>query len=404
VKRIMLRSISRHWMDAIDTNSFLWTALVLEPFDLWYKDYHIPSNLVERFVRCSGEEPISISIHASLERYPRYPQVYADLVMRRILLNLVGAQGDVLKRWTSFKFICCDVLDVSLLGNLGLWPAPMLRTVEVNCPGPFGGIIELNAPLLRWIVHRECTLFFAAPRGFLFMYLTDLTLSAPSSANGLNIDFFGWLNILRQTPRLMCLRLHSNFLMDELLLGPSEREDIVELSYLQQICINEDGPWKLLQYLRFPTLATLKIDGAFSDNLCHRLVDSAQCYDHLSHLKHLWFRRGITSTTSMTVEEGKSFYGGFLARLFPELDSLIVPFSIYGYSDREAMPFMKLWPQDEGWRLSIFIGIRDDARFPNRAVINGGETVFKRLFQNLHDASSGAIEIYRDRCFKTRRS
>jgi len=405
VKRIMLRSTCQHWMNAVDSSSFLWTALVLEPFDLWYKDYRVPLNLVERFVRCSGEEPMSISIHASLERFPYYARTFADLVMRGILMQLVGPQGDVLKRWTTLKFFCCDHFDVSLLGSLGLWPAPLLTGVEINCPGPFGGIIELNAPMLRWIVHRECTLFFAPRPGFLWMDLTDLTLSAPSSfEHGLNIDFSGWLNIIRQTPRLMCLRLRTMFLVDEFLPGPLEKKEIIELPCLQQICINEDGPWKLLQYLRFPRLATMKIDGALSDTLCGRLMESAQCYDHLSHLKHLWFRRGIIALSALALEEGEAFYGEFLARLFPELASLIVPLSIYGYSNREATALIKVWPRDESWRLHVFTGLRNDTRFPNRAVINGGETVFKALFENFHDASSGALERYRDWCLKKRRS
>ncbi len=317
---------------------------------------------------------------------------------------LVGPQGGVLKRWIFFKFICCEHFDVSLLESLGLWPAPWLTGVEINYPGQFGGIIHLNAPILRWIVHRECTLFFAPRPGFLFMALTDLTLSAPlASKNALDtFDFIRWLNILRQTPRLICLRLRSDFLHDEYLPGPSEREDIVELSYLQQVVINDDGPWKLLQYLRFPALTTMKIDGSMSDVLCGFLVDRAQCYEHLSHLKHLWFRRSITlMTPPWSVEGGEFAFGEFLARLFPELEALIVPFSIYGYSNQEAMSFIKVQPPNESWRMQVFAGLQDDTRFPNRAVINGGEKVFKMFFEHLHDAPYGALEVYRD--FERRR-
>ena len=405
MKRIMLRSVCRHWMDAVDSNSFLWTALVLEPFNLWCRDYDIPLDLTERFVRCSGEEPISITIDASLDRF-RYPRHRADLLMRMILARLFGPQGDVLKRWESFDFTCCTAFDGSLLGPMGSWPAPLLTGVMINCPGLYGCIIELNAPMLRWIVHRESTLFFAPHRGFHFMALSDLTLWAPSSfLGGFVIDFLGWLNILRHTPRLICLHLRTYFPADEFLPGPLDKEEIVELSYLQQIIINNIGPWKLFQYLRFPALVTMKIDGAMSNTLCDRLMASAQCYDHLSHLKHLWFRQSIisTSTPPMTVQEAGSFYGQFLARLFPELDTLVVPLSIYGYSNEEAMSYIKVWPQDEGWRVAVFLRLRDDTRFPNRAVINGGETVLKTSFENLHDAPSGALKAYRDLCLKKRR-
>lgn len=404
VKRVMLRSVCQHWMNAVDSNPFLWTAVVLEDIDLWYKDSLLPLNLVGRFVRCSGEELIAIHINASLQRHPHYHRRYADLVMRQILKMLVGPQGDVLTRWKWFKFSCCEDFDVSLLGSLGLWPAPFLRGVELTCPSQFGGIIELNAPMLCTLIHRESTLFFAPPPGFLFMALADLMLCAPLSFNrALDIDFFGWLNLLRQTPRVICLRLPSTFSVDLLLPGPLEREDIVELSYLQQIVISDDGPWKLLQYLRFPALTTVKIDGALSDTFCGQLMESAQCYDHLSHIKHLWFRRGITAKTPLTVEEGASFYGKFLARLFPELDILIVPFSIYRYSAREARVFMKVCPHHETWRMEVFERLRKDTRFPNRAVINGGEEVFKVCFDYIHDGPFGALEVFRKWCLERRR-
>ena len=382
VKRVMLRSVSQHWMNAVDSNPFLWTALVLEDIDLWYKNNRLPSNLVERFVRCSGEEPISISINASLERYPQYHRTFADLLMRRILIMLVGPQGGVLSRWTFFKFICCDHFDVSLLGSLGLWPAPLLTGVEINCPGPFGGTIELNAPILRWLIHHECTLFFAPRPGFLFMNLIDLTLCTPPAFEKplAIIDLLGWLNMIRQAPRLVCLHLSSYFMLDEYLPGPLEREEIVELSYLQVVVINEDGPWKLLQYLRFPALLAIKIDGGMSDAFCSRMMERAQCYEHLSHIKRLWFRYSISDMTPLTVEEGQSFYGQFLARLFPELDTLIVPFTIYGLSSQEAMAFMKVMSRDEIWRIHVITRLRDDTRFPNRVIMNGGEKVLKMSF------------------------
>jgi hypothetical protein len=399
VKRVMLRSVCRHWMHAVDSNPFLWRALVLDHFDLWYKNYKIPWDLVERFVRYSGEGPICISINASLERHPHYCRQYAGLVMRGILAMLVGPQGDVLKRWNSFKFSCCGAFDVSLLGSLSLWPAPLLTGVEVNCPGLYGGIIELNAPMLRRIVHRECSLFFAPHQGFPFMALSDLTLWAPPDVF---VDLPEWLKILHETPRLICLCLRDTFQVDVLLPGPLEKDEIVELPYLQQIVINEPGPWKLLQYLRFPTLATLKVDGALSDTFCDRLIQSQQCWDHLSHIKRLWFREGIVSATWSTVEPGKTVYLEFLARLFPELDTLVVPFSIYRYSYKEASYYKKVWPEDERWRVRVFRRLQDDTRFPHRAVINGGETGLKACFENLHDAPSGDLEAHRDLCFKHR--
>ena len=400
-KRTILRHTCQYWMNAVDSNSFLWTALVLEPLDLWYKDRRVPMSIVDRFIICSGEEPISISIHASLERYPYYHHTYADLVIKGILSTLVGPQGDVLKRWTSFNFSCCEICDVSLLTFLGQWPAPLLTALEINCPGPSGGIIELNAPMLHRLVLHESTLFFAPPRGFLFMELASLTLSAPSSLeNGLTIDFFGWMAILRQTPRLISLRLHSILSIDEFLRGPSTNEEIVELSYLQQIFINEHGPWKFLQYLRFPALATIKIDGAFSDYLCQRLMKTPQFYEHLSHLKHLWFRRGITSVASLTVAEGQYIYRQFLARLFPELDSLIVPQSLHVSTIQGTTDFPRVWPDDEIWRLQVFRRIRRDPQFPNRAVLNGGEKLFEELFESLHDGSSGVLKVCRIACLR----
>jgi len=405
VERTTLRSICQHWMNAIDSNSFLWRALVLEPFDLWYRDYRVPVNLVERFVRCSGDEPISISIRASLERYPHYAQAYADLVIREIIMNLVGPQGDVLKRWASFKFSCCDLFDASLLGPLGLWPAPLLTVLEIHHPGRFGGVIELNAPMLRRLVHHKCSLFFSPRRDFHFIHLTFLVLSTPSALdNGVIVNHYGWLNLLRQAPRLISLRLHTIvFPEDDFFPGPFVKEAIVELSHLQQIIINEDGPWKFLQYLRLPALTTMRIEGAFSDTLCNRLLGHAQCYDHLSHIKNLWFQRSLTTASLLTIEEGGSFYGGFLARLFPDLHSLIVPYSIYGYSAQEAMPLMKVWPRDDAWRGMVLARIWGDTRFPNRAVVNGGETVFKEHFECLHDVP-GDLEAYRILSLKERRS
>jgi hypothetical protein len=405
VNRTLLRSTCRHWMNAVDSNSFLWTALVLEPFDLWYKDYNVAPNLVDRFVRCSGEEPLSIRIDASLDRFPHYRQPYANLIMQSILIQLVGLQGDVLRRWTFFKFTCCDLINVSLSGALSAWPAPLLLGVEVNCPGPCGEIVELNAPILRWIIHRESTLFFAPPRGFLFMALTDLTLWAPSGfETGMVIDLYGWLNILRQTPRLVCLRLCIFFAVDNLLPGPLEKEEIIELSYLQHLLVHEEGPWKFLQYLRFPALATMKVDGQMCETLCDRLMKSAQCYEHLSHLKRLWFRRGIATTTPFTVKKGESCYGQFLARLFPDLDSLILPFYTYEYSSQEAPAFLNVWPLGDRWRSKVLVRIRDDIRFPNRAVINGCQDVFKRFFEYPYGAPPGLIEAHRKASLELRRS
>ena len=391
-------------MHAVDTNPFLWRALVLEHYDLWYKFYNVPLSLVERFVRCSGEEPISISIDASLERHPEYIQTHASAITLDVFKMLIGPQGDVLKRWNSFKITCCDRFDISRLYLLGLWPAPLLTSVEINYPGQFGGIIELNSPMIRRIVHRECTLFFAPCAGFHFMALTDLTLWAPSAADlCMVVDLTVWVRILRQTPRLVSLRLRANSSMDELLPGPSKKEEIIQLSYLEQIFIDEEGPWKLLQYLRCRTLATMKIDGALSESFCDRLLGHAQYYDHLSHLKHLWFRSSIITTTQFTVEQAATFYRGFLARLFPKLNTLIVPFSIYGYSNQMAACLSKVWPKDEGWRVQIFLRLRDDALFPKRAVINGGEYVFKVFFEDLHDGSSGALQAHRYTCLRERR-
>ena len=405
VKRVMLRSVCKYWMNAIDSNPRLWTAIVLEDIDLWYRDSQLPLNLVERVIRHSGEEPIEISINASLQRHPHRHPIYSGLLIRQILGMLIGPQGDVLKRWKWFKFSCCDHFDVSLLGSLGLWPAPFLVGLELTCPGQFGGFIELNAPMLQYLVHRECTLFAAPPPGFHFMALVDLTLSAPLSfERALDIDFAGWLNLLRQTPRLISLRLDSTFAVDLLLPGPSEREDIIELSYLQQIIISDDGPWKLLQYLRFPALTTLKVSGALSETFCTQLMESAQCYDHLSHLKYLWFRQSIITTeTRMTVEEGASFYGNFLTRLFPELDTLIIPFSIYGYSARKVLAFRKVQPPGESWRFHVFGRLQHDTRFPNRAVINGGEEVLKECFYCTRYRPCRAVEGFRQWCLEGRR-
>ena len=391
VKRIMLRSVSKHWMNAVDSNPFLWTALVLEDIDIWYKNDRLPLHLVRRFVRCSEEEPISISINASIERYPQYHRTFADVLMRQILIMLVGPQGGVLRRWNLFKFTCCDHFDVSLLEPLSLWPAPWLTGVEINCPGPYGGIIELNAPMLRWIIHHECTLFIAPRSGFFFMVLADLTLCTPPAINPSAlekplaiVDLFVWLNIIRQAPRLFCLRLSSYFGLDECLPGPSEREEIIELSYLQIIFIYGYGPWKILQYFRFPALISIRIDGAMSDDFCSRMMECAQCYEHLSHIKHLWFRYTISYMPPLTVEEGHSFYGEFLARFFPEINTLIVPFYARGWSNQEALAFKKVQARDEKWKEGVFARLQRDTRFPNRKIINGGEKELKMHFEHPH--------------------
>ena len=346
-----------------------------------------------------------ISINASLKRYPNYHRTFADLLMRWILQMLVGFQGRELKRWVSFKLICCEQFDVSLLEPLSLWPAPWLIDAEINCPGPFGGTIELNAPNLRRLVHHECSLYFAPRPGFFFMALTDLTLSPPTIERPLAIfDLFGWVNIIRQAPRLVCLRLSTYFMLDEFLPGPLERDEIIDLSRLQLLVINGDGPWKLLQYLRFPALTTIKIDGEMSAAFCSRILDHAQCYEHLSHIKRLWIRSTIAYMPSWTIEQGHSFYAGFLARLFPKLDTFIIPFSIYAWSAQEATAYKRVLSLDDNWRARVLSSLRDDTQFPNRAVINGGEKVFKMSFDHPHLPSNGVIEAFRHWLLKARGS